>query len=220
MHHTRCRRLFGSSLGSKVGPRLQLALGLDMAPKKRKSSGEPKATASKKKAVVQSTESLVDGGLLEAEQALQSSSCGRTLKRRSTQEEVERKLQHHFGHLSATDLETKVVDGLTLRETILRDTREARNASGAKSRLGATYWRALVQKFSEGLAGPGQLKVKDANESVNCNLIEALQTAVHPTLALKFGDIVTGICYVEGTQLIQDSLRDCFLKVPRLFERA
>ena len=154
-----------------------------MPPKKRSTAGaaastkKQKAEASAKAAVAKK-----DAPLMEAQEALQQepAAASRVLKRRNTNDEVERKIQSHFPGMTPTQMESKKVEGLTLRERIEKDTRDVRTKKGA--RLGAAYWRDLKSLYAEAGSGPGELKVKNSDEIVSDALLSALQAAVNTTL--------------------------------------
>lgn len=66
----------------------------------------------------------------------------RQLGRRRSEEQVERAISTHFGHLSKMELETTRIEGYTARERILADIQAAKR-DGVAKRLGAVYWRQL-----------------------------------------------------------------------------
>ena len=84
----------------------------------------------------------------------------RQLARRDTEDQCERALDLHFSAFTKSQLESIKIDGLTARERILRDLRENKSAN-ARKRFGATYWRSLVQQYSEKLTKAGHLQVRD-----------------------------------------------------------
>ena len=184
LKHVACPGLDKSGdafLGAQSHVRAVLAA---MAPKKR-SAASGQATAKKQKseaAAKAAASSNKEASLLQAQEALQdeSASTRRTLKKRNTNDEVDRKIQSHFPGMSATQIESKRVDGLTLRERVERDTHEARGKKG--SRLGASYWQDLQTTYAGQDSGPSALKVKDSNEPVSDALLQALSLALSQTL--------------------------------------
>ena len=66
----------------------------------------------------------------------------RQLCRRDTDEATNRAIERHFRGVPKSCIETKLIDGLSLRQRIARDLRASR-ACGKARRLGTTYWRGL-----------------------------------------------------------------------------
>ena len=154
-----------------------------MPPKKRSTAGAAASTKKlKAEASAKAAAAKKDAPLMEAQEALQQepAAASRVLKKRNTNDEVERKIQSHFPGMTPTQMESKRVDGLTLRERIEKDTRDVRTKKGA--RLGAAYWRELQSLYAEAGSGPGELKVKNSNEIVSDALPSALQAAVNTPL--------------------------------------
>jgi hypothetical protein len=81
-------------------------------------------------------------------------------------------------------VETTKVDGLLLRDRITRDRQNAK-AVGEKNRLGASYWRGLVQLYSAGVEGVQSLRVKDQSMPVQDALIQGLEAAVRSNPATR-----------------------------------
>ena len=64
--------------------------------------------------------------------------------RRCEDEQVERSIQQLFAHLPVITVESPRVEGLFIRDWIAKD-KENMKGQGGNSRLGADYWRKLVQ---------------------------------------------------------------------------
>jgi hypothetical protein len=107
----------------------------------------------------------------------------RQLGRRRSEEQTERSLEQHFSHFAKSHLEATRVEGLTARERILRDIRDTRDAGGGK-RLGAGYWRDLVNSYSD-TTMVVQLVVRDKGESVRDGLVQGLGSAMKANPATR-----------------------------------
>ena len=160
-----------------------------MSPKKRKSTAS-QASSAKKPTSVESAPVSDAVSVLEAQQTLESASsipaAKRALKRRSTVDEVDRKINSHFPEMTATQKETTKVDDMTIFERVLRDTRAARSKENP-SRLGAAYWKELEQLYQANSSSSSALQVSDPNAAVNDALVEALSAAVN-TLPAMLGN--------------------------------
>jgi hypothetical protein len=95
----------------------------------------------------------------------------RQLSRRSSSERVSRALDQHFPEASIQQLESRRVEGKTVREVVKEDMK----AKGS-GRLGATYWQQVAQKFNFGDFA-SQLVVKDKGEEVGSDLLHAIGLA-------------------------------------------
>jgi hypothetical protein len=123
-------------------------------------------------------------GLLEKAED-PSTTKRRQLGRRKSEEQVERSLEQHFGHISKIVLETTRIDGLLARERILEDMRHNKKKDAGKKRLGAGYWRDLVQEYSQGCQHVSELKVKNPDQSVSDPLVQALEVATRTNPATR-----------------------------------
>jgi hypothetical protein len=104
--------------------------------------------------------------------------------RRGEDEQIERSIQQHFAHLPVLVVETSRVEGLLLRDRIARDRRAMKEECG-NSRLGASYWRNLVQLYSAGVEGVQTLKAEDPSQAVQDALIQGLEAACRPNPATR-----------------------------------
>jgi len=99
----------------------------------------------------------------------------RQLERRDTAMQVDREIATRFPHMSASDIDVRRnSSGLTLREEITKDKREAK-ASGRK--LSSAYWSRLGAEWAPEAAPGRLLEVKDQSQPVDPRLLEALKTA-------------------------------------------
>ena len=76
-----------------------------------------------------------------AEAKVGTKSCARKLKRQSTEKVVDKSLKDNFRGWSSIDIDGTVVEGLSLRETILRDKRKSKGQSDVP--MGQTYYANL-----------------------------------------------------------------------------
>jgi hypothetical protein len=84
---------------------------------------------------------------------------------------VSRALDQHFPDASIQQLESRRVEGKTVREVVKADMKAKGNG-----RLGATYWQQVAQKFNFGELA-SQLVVKDRQEAVGSDLLHAIGLA-------------------------------------------
>jgi hypothetical protein len=96
--------------------------------------------------------------------------------RRGEDEQIERSIQQHFAHLPVLVVETTRVDGLLIRDRIAKDRKAMKDECG-NSRLGASYWRQLVQLYSAGVEGVQTMEVKDPSLPAQDALIQGLEAA-------------------------------------------
>ena len=142
-----------------------------------------KAKAKPAKAVKATTSNTTNTNNNQLDQADEheggASKRRRQLQRRDTEEKVERAIQLHFGHVPRMIIETKTIQGMTVRERITHDMRSLKTNGG---RLGAKYWTDLVQEYASSCDPCHALVVKDAGEAVRDALVAALQhsTSTNP----------------------------------------
>ena len=113
----------------------------------------------------------------------------RQLGRRSSEEQVERSIQEHFGHLPKIATECKHVDGMTLRQRVRQDLHAAEDQK--EGRLGATYWRGLVQLYGSGV-GINSMQIKDVSQPVGEALEQAPGAAINANPAARSIEPLTG----------------------------
>ena len=147
-------------------------MGIDMAPKQRPSKRSAKAKAVPKP-LASSSAASSSAPTLVAEASQTRKRHRQQLGRRDSEEVAERCLQQHVGHFSKTHMETMRVDGLLAREKVLQAVREKR-ANNDQTRLGATFWRRLVEDYSIGLMGIGSLGVTNKELPVHEQLSHGL----------------------------------------------
>ncbi len=69
----------------------------------------------------------------------------RKLQKRDTDEQVEASMKKHFAEWSAIDADIRLVNGMTLRERMCKDKRDAKMN---KARLSTTYWKNLRAEYT------------------------------------------------------------------------
>ena len=141
-------------------------------------AGKRKANAAKAKAAT-TTNRTTDETLHHLDQAViddEGSAKRRRqqLQRRDTEEKADRAVQLHFSHVPRIIIETKTINGLTVRERVTQD---LRSLKATKGRLGTKYWSDLVQEYAGSCDPCAALVVTDTGESVSDALVAALQHA-------------------------------------------
>ena len=111
--------------------------------------------------------------LLDSAESGKAGSKGSTrkLKRQSTEKVVDKSLKDNFRGWSSIDIDGTVVEGLTLRETILRDKRKSRMSNDFP--MGAHYYGELRKKFGCSSQVANQLQVEDEHQEVSPPLLQA-----------------------------------------------
>ena len=148
-----------------------------MAPKrtaaakaKHKAKASLAASAPLKKEPASACSSILDGATPPAKKARHQ------LGRRDSEEQAERCMKQYFAHIPKAHLQTMRVDGILARENVLRAIRE-KKAVGDNMRLGASFWRDTVQRYSEGSDDVLALVVTDKLQPLNGQLTSALDVA-------------------------------------------
>ena len=111
--------------------------------------------------------------LVEAAEAGAGPSVGqkRKLVRRDTEQAVSKCLRDNFGNFTEINSDVLLYQGMTLRERLLKDKRSAKMGLAT---MGANYYRDLRQWYSGEESPMAKLAVKDNNEKVRQELIDAL----------------------------------------------
>jgi hypothetical protein len=105
----------------------------------------------------------------------------RPLKKRNTEEQVNRCLKDNFKDFSSQEIDPIEIDGLTLRQRLARDKRMARKSPNMQ--MGSNYYKMLKDKYRSSdsvvkklevlnhseLIDPGLRKALVALKSANCN---------------------------------------------------
>lgn len=121
--------------------------------------------------------------------------------RRGEDEQVERSIQQHFAHLPVITVETTRVEGLLIRDRIAKD-REGMKGQGGNTRLGAAYWRKLVQLYSAGVEGVQTIKIANPNLPVQDALIHGLEAACKTNPATRTMEPL--IVFLQHTQPLNE----------------
>ena len=113
-------------------------------------AGKRKAKAAKAKAAPTTNNRNTDNTLHHLDQAViddEGSAKRRRqqLQRRDTEEKADRAVRLHFSHVPRIIIETKTINGLTVRERVTQD---LRSLKATKGRLGTKYWADLVQLYA------------------------------------------------------------------------
>ena len=108
---------------------------------------------------------------------------GTRLRKRDTDDQVDRSLKTHFFGWTSLEVDGHQVDGHTLRQQLLADKRAVK--AGIMARLGSSYWKDMQAKF----AGPDRptraLTIANPTEMCNTTLMFALEMATHNNTTLK-----------------------------------
>ena len=99
----------------------------------------------------------------------------RQLVRRDSDEKIERAIQLHFKNMTASQLASTTINGMTVRERVAHDRAALIEAGGY--RLGATYWRALAAEYGQACLSFSNIEPRDRHEPVAEDLLKALGTA-------------------------------------------
>lgn len=124
-------------------------------------------------------------GLYEAAEqgsARQAKQASRRVRRRDTEEQVERSLKTHFPGWTALEVDGHRVEGRTLRQQLTQDRKAVKNGS---MRLGSSYWKDMQAKFGGPSRPTRSLQVKNAADLVSPVLMDALAVATHNNTTLK-----------------------------------
>lgn len=157
-----------------------------MAPKKSLKSSSSKTghgakPPSAKKAVCPSPVLEQKANLLEQADAVESSKRRKTLKRRSTDDEVERMVDTHLPNTPKSKVETLSVHGMKLKAYIKQAIYQLR-ADPDRYRLGATFWKDLLELIGEDGSIAARLVVKDKAVTIPDDLVRALDAATCESL--------------------------------------
>ena len=137
--------------------------------------------AHKKKLLLDSVQSTVP----TAKQKVKKEAPWRRLSRRDTDEQVKEAALRHLGDADDIDLHHKIVDGATLRDTMVEHKRLSQIAgSKKKCRFSAKYMLALREKFGV-KSMLEQLVVADATEDTSKELRAAIDFATKKNLSLR-----------------------------------
>ena len=108
---------------------------------------------------------------------------GTRLRKRDTDDQVDRSLKTHFFGWTSLEVDGHQVDGHTLRQQLLADKRAVK--AGIMARLGSSYWKDMQAKF----AGPDRptktLTIANKNEMCDTALMFALEMATHNNTTMK-----------------------------------
>ena len=121
--------------------------------------------------------------------------------RRCEDEQLERSIQQHFAHLPVITVETTRVDGLLVRDRIAKD-KEQMKGQGGNSRLGAAYWRKLVQLYPAGVEGVQTIKIKNLSLPVQDALVHGLGAACKTNPATRAMEPL--IVFLQHTQPLNE----------------
>jgi hypothetical protein len=95
--------------------------------------------------------------------------------RRTSEEGVDRSLKENFPSLSSHAIDVFEVEGLTLRQRVLRD-KEAGQGNTKKQKLGSSYWHGLREMYAEAdKKSEDALAAADKNQPVDPDLRAALE---------------------------------------------
>ena len=119
----------------------------------------------------------------EQEVAKKSKNSAPRLRKRDTEDQVDRSLKTHFFGWTSLEVDGHQVDGHTLRQQLLADKRAVK--AGIMARLGSSYWKDMQAKF----AGPDRptktLTIANKNEMCDTALMFALEMATHNNTTMK-----------------------------------
>ena len=96
----------------------------------------------------------------------------RPLKKRNTEEQVNRALKDNFKEFSSAEIDSVEIDGLTLRQRLAQDKRLARNHP--EMNLGCNYYKMLKDKYRSSDSVMKQLEVQNHTEIIDQQLRKAL----------------------------------------------
>ena len=85
---------------------------------------------------------------------------------------VSKAIRDNFSELTAAELDLVLVEGLSLRDTLLRDKRLQR---GGQLTMGKFYYESIRKKFLQTEDGQDNLKVKDTTQEVPEQLMAAMR---------------------------------------------
>jgi hypothetical protein len=96
----------------------------------------------------------------------------RPLKKRNTEEQVNRCLKDNFKDFSSQEIDSIEIDGLTLRQRLARDKRESRK--NKEMHMGSNYYRMLKDKYRSSDSVVKKLEVENQHELLSPELRTAL----------------------------------------------
>eukprot|EP00971_Amphidinium_carterae_P350203 6491431-Amphidinium_carterae.2 len=102
--------------------------------------------------------------------------ASRHLCRRDTDAQVARVLSEHFADLTNEEKEVRVVEGKTLRQTLVQAKRDKKLANG---RLTNSLRSSLKRKFMSNATLSAQLEAADKNQPIQQGLVDAFQVVYH-----------------------------------------
>ena len=96
----------------------------------------------------------------------------RPLKKRNTEDQVNRSLKDNFKEFSSAEIDSVEIDGMTLRQRLAHDKRLARK--NPEMNLGCNYYKMRKDKYRSSDSVMKQLEVKNQSEIIDQQLRRAL----------------------------------------------
>eukprot|EP00969_Alexandrium_andersonii_P258462 11427715-Alexandrium_andersonii.AAC.1 len=90
-------------------------------------------------------------------------------------------MKEQFGTFTAAQQNEKLVNGQSLRETLLKDKRAQKAGGDAAPTMGRNYYAKLRQQFEDQASNPCALKVADSNQSLDPRLVKAMAAWQSPS---------------------------------------
>lgn len=131
----------------------------------------------------------------------------RQLGRRATDEAIERQISQHFSDVPKSILETRTVDGLTIRARLYQD-HQLRKRSGDKGRFGTRYWSDFHKMYNWEGNVLAHLKPSNPDDKVSDGLVTALQAAHDSNPSKRTVDPLLG--FLQHTPKLNQRDRSCW----------
>lgn len=134
-----------------------------------------KAKASARKAPAKNDKSASALELVEAEERAENNRPqAKRLRRRNTEETIAKCIRDNFGGWDASQTDHYMVDGMSLREELLRDRRLANASDESAPKFGKRYYELKRERFSPQSAPSKRLKVQDESQPLHPELEKGL----------------------------------------------
>jgi hypothetical protein len=128
----------------------------------------PRAASSSKGDAAEGGETLIEA----AHKKAMKETKARPLKKRNTEEQVNRCLKDNFKEFSSQEIDSIEIDGLTLRQRLARDKRLSRKNPDMS--MGSNYYRMLKDKYRSSDSVVKKLEVTNQSDLISPELRTAL----------------------------------------------
>ena len=98
----------------------------------------------------------------------------RKVRRRNSDEAIDNIMEEQFSTFTAAQQNEMLVNGKTLRQTLLEDKRAQKARSDAAPAMGRNYYAKLREQFDDQASNPSTLKVVDCNQPLDPRLVKAM----------------------------------------------